>query len=309
MANLVMEIAGVEFKTPLINASGPKDESFLELETLGKSQSAAIMMKSCTVNPRTGNVEPRFWTNGETAIQCMGLPNLGYKAYGEFIAELRKFNKPIIASVSGESPEENAMMVKLFQEAGADLIEVNLSCPNIPGRPQVAYDLEQTEANLKAITGLGSVPIGLKLPPFYSQVHIKEYAEVLLKSEIRFISTINSIGNTLVIDPETERSVVKPNNGLGGLSGPFIKPVALSNVRMFYQAFRGEIQIFGVGGVSSGTDVLEFMLAGADAVQAGIVFWNEGPDCFARINKEFDELLDRKGYMAARDLVGKLRDY
>lgn len=284
---LAQEIAGVKFASPIINASGPKDESYEELEVLGMSNSAAIMMKSCTINPRTGNVEPRFWTNGETAIQCMGLPNLGYKAYAEFVSALRKFSKPIIASVSGESPEENAEMVRAFQEAGADLIEVNLSCPNIPGRPQVAYDLEQTEANLRAITGLGPVPIGLKLPPFYSQVHIREYADVLLKSEIRFISTINSIGNTLVIDPERETSVVKPNNGLGGLSGPYIKPVALSNVRMFYQAFRGEIQIMGVGGISTGTDVFEFMLAGSDAVQVGITFWNEGPSCFARIEQEF----------------------
>lgn len=301
------KIAGIKFESYICNASGPLDSTFEELENIGNSGSPAIMMKSCTILPRLGNDEPRYVHLPFGAIQSMGLPNLGYQEYVRFSSQLKKYHKPVIASVAGLSVEDYRIMVEAFQTSDADLIEVNLSCPNLEGKSQVAYDFEQTKKVLMAVSNLGPKPLGLKLPAFYDFVHHKQMADLIRKYKISFITCINSVGNTLVINPETETPVIKPKRGYGGLCGDYIKPIALANVRAFYELLKDEVSIFGVGGIKSGTDAFEFLLAGADAVQVATVFEKEGPACFSRINKELEEILQRKGYSSIQDAKGKLK--
>ncbi len=198
-------------------------------------------------------------------------------------------------------------MVEAFQKSDADLIEVNLSCPNLEGKSQVAYDFEQTEKVLIAISNLGNKPLGLKLPPYYDLVHHKQMADLIKKYKIDFITCINSVGNTLIIDPETETPVIKPKKGFGGLCGDYIKPIALANVRAFYELLGDEVSIFGVGGIKSGTDAFEFLLAGADAMQVATIFEKEGPSCFKRTNQELKEIFQRKGYNSIQEVKGKLK--
>jgi dihydroorotate dehydrogenase (fumarate) len=300
-------IAGVEFESYVSNASGPLDSTLEELESIGTSKSASIVMKSCTVEPRIGNDEPRYARLPFGSIQSMGLPNFGYHKYIRFAPELKKYNKPIIASVAGLCVDDYAKMIVAFQQSDVDLIEVNLSCPNIEGKVQVAYDLVQTEKVLSAISNLGKKPIGLKLPPFYDFVHHKQMAELIRKHKISFITCINSVGNTLIINPDTETPVIKPKNGFGGLSGDYIKPIALANVRAFFELLGTEISIFGVGGINAGIDAFEFLLAGADAVQVATIFEKEGPACFARINSELEQILIKKGYNSIKEARGTLK--
>jgi dihydroorotate dehydrogenase (fumarate) len=115
------------------------------------------------------------------------------------------------------------------------------------------------------------------------------------------------VGNTLIIDPETEAPLIKPKGGFGGLGGDYIKPVALANVRAFSQLLGDKMQIIGVGGIKSGTDAFEFLLCGADAVQIGTVFMKEGPGCFERIDRELAEILKKKGYKNVATAKGKLK--
>lgn len=185
---LKTKIAGIEFDSYVCNASGPLDSTYEELENIANSKSSAIVMKSCTIEPRKGNQEPRYVRLPLGAIQAMGLPNLGYQEYIRFSSQLKKFNKPIIASVAGLSADDYETMVIAFQNSDVDLIEVNLSCPSLEGKPQVAYDLEQTEEILRKISNLGKKPIGLKLPPFYDFVHYKQMADLIKKYNIDFIS-------------------------------------------------------------------------------------------------------------------------
>ncbi|MEA3295972.1 MAG: dihydroorotate oxidase [Patescibacteria group bacterium] len=301
------KIAGIEFDSYICNASGPLDSTLEELESIANSKSSAIMMKSCTIKPREGNQEPRYVRLSLGSIQSMGLPNLGYQRYVDFSLKLKKYNKPIIASIAGLCIEDYEKMVGTFQNSNVDLIEVNLSCPNLEGKSQVAYDLEQTERVLRRISNLGKKPIGLKLPPFYDFVHHKQMADLIKKYNISFITCINSIGNTLIIDAEAEMPVIKPKNGFGGLCGDYIKPIALANVRAFYELLGNKISIFGVGGIKTGIDAFEFLLAGADAVQIATTFEKEGPNCFVRINLELEEILQRKGYNSIEEVKGNLK--
>lgn len=301
------KIAGVKLDSYICNASGPLDSTLEELENIANSKSSAIVMKSCTIEPREGNQEPRYIRLPLGSIQSMGLPNLGYQEYVKFASQLKKYNKPIIASVAGLFVEDYKKMIEAFQNSDVDLIEVNLSCPNIEGKPQIAYDFEQTEKVLFKISDLGKKPIGLKLPPFYDFVHHKQIANLIKKYKISFITCINSVGNALVIDSESETPVIKPKKGFGGLCGDYIKPIALANVRVFYELLENKVSIFGVGGIKTGTDAFEFLLAGADAVQVATIFEKEGQGCFARINSELEEILQRKGYKSIEEAKGKLK--
>jgi dihydroorotate dehydrogenase (fumarate) len=297
----------VNFDSCIINAAGPNNSTFKELELIGKSDSSAIMMKSCTLEQRKGNEEPRYARLSLGAIQCMGLPNLGYKKYIEFAPKLKKYNKPIIASISGLCVENYVKMVKAFQDSEVDLIEVNLSCPNIEGKSLVGYDPEQTENILNKISFLGKKPLGLKLPAYLNESNQKKIAELILKNNISFISTINSVGNSLIIDSEKETPLIKPRGGIGGLCGEYIKPIALGNVNGFYKLLKDKVFIFGVGGVKTGKDVFEFLLAGADAVQVATTFEKENFNCFRRLNQELKEIMIKKQYKTISEIKGNLK--
>ena len=300
-------IAGVELSSFILNASGPRCTTEEELHALGRSGSAAVMTKSCTIALREGNPEPRYKALPLGSVQSMGLPNLGYKAYLDMIPAIKSHGKPVVVSISGLSVNDNIEMVSAFQKSDADLLEVNFSCPNVPGKPQLGYDFEQTDKALKAISALGDKPLGIKLPAYFDFNHFETVANILKKYPVSFISTINSIGNTLVIDPETESTVIRPNNGYGGLCGNYVKPIGLANVNAFRQLLPKEISIFGVGGVYTGADAFEYLLAGADAVQVATCYQEENVACFERLNSEFANLMQSKGYHSVSAAKGKLQ--
>ncbi|WP_022940607.1 dihydroorotate oxidase [Psychromonas hadalis] len=305
--DLSTNIAGVALKSYLMNASGPKCTTWEELEVVAQSASSAIMTKSCTMEYREGNPEPRYSDLPLGSIQSMGLPNLGYKAYLEMVPRLKALGKPVIVSISGFSIKENIEMVSAFQKSDVDLIEVNFSCPNIPGKAQVAYDFEQVESALAALTVLGDKPIGIKLAPYFDMSHFIAMATILNKFPVKFITCVNSIGNTLIIDPETESPIIKPKGGFGGLCGDYIKPVGLANVRAFRELLDDDVQIIGVGGIKNGVDAFEYLLAGADAVQIATCFEKEGEGCFKRIEDELTAFMVKKGYTQLSDAKNKLK--
>ena len=202
------------FPDIIYNSSGPRCTTLEELKALGDSKSSAIMMKSCSPEPREGNPEPRYKEVDLGSINSIGLANHGYKKYIEYAAELKKEfpEKPIVVSIVGFCPEDFVNLVTAFQdESNVDVLEVNLSCPNVVGKPQIAYDFETSDELLAKIFAIpGEKPIGLKLPPYFDPVHTSMMAEVLKKYPISFITCINSVGNTLIIDPETEAPLIAP---------------------------------------------------------------------------------------------------
>ena len=248
-SDISTEIAGVKFETCILNTSGPADVTLKELEIIAKSKSSAITMKSCTLEPRQGNPEPRYADLEYGSINSMGLPNLGYKAYIKFAKILKKkYKKPVIASISGMTLEDNIVIFKAFNDSPVDIIEFNPGSPNTIGKPIVGYDMDEMERLLGAVSRVCKKPFGVKLPAYFDLVHFEQIAGVIKKYPVKFVTCINSIGNGLAIDPYKERPLIKPKGGLGGIGGQYIKFTALANIRTLYAIFRGKISAIGVGG-------------------------------------------------------------
>jgi dihydroorotate dehydrogenase (fumarate) len=306
--DLSTTIAGVRFSTCFMNAAGALCVTRDELIALGKSRAGAIVTKSMTLEARQGNPEPRYFGFSGGSINSMGLPNLGYQTYAELIPELRTFGKPVIASVAGLCEDDFHAIATRINAAQPDLIEVNLSCPNIPGKPQIGYDPEASERLLKRVRKVITVPMGVKLPPYFDPAHHEVMGRVIGRCGVDFLNTINSVGNGLVVDPERESVVIKPKGGFGGLGGPIIKPVALANVRAFYKFFEGRIPLIGTGGIVNGTDAFEHLLCGASAVQVGTVLVEQGVGVFGRLEAELAAILMRKGYRSLEGCRGRLKE-
>jgi len=225
--------------------------------------------------------------------------------------------KPYIVSISGLTLEDNMEMLgKVLKTRGISAVEINLACPNIPGKSITAYDFAQLEKTLQAVTShpdFKRIPVGVKLPPYFDIAHFAQAADVIAKFPVRFVVCCNSIPNGLFIDTESECEAMAANHGLGGLGGGFVKHTALANVRLFYKAFqergRDNIDIVGAGGVCSGKDAFELILCGAKAVQVGTCHWTEGTSCFARIASELETIMKQKKYQRVEDFRGQLKPY
>lgn len=305
---LSSQLAGIELASCIMNASGARCTTAEDLQALARSEAGAVVSKSCTLEAREGNPSPRYVDTAWGSINSMGLPNKGWQFYSQEAAQIADLGKPYIMSVSGLTLEENKIIIAQLQEnQQVEAIELNLSCPNVPNKPQTGYDFEQVRRVLDAVAEFDAIPLGVKLPPYFDFVHFQNVADILNQYSLAFVTCINSIGNGLVIDAESESVVIKPKGGFGGLGGDIVKPTALANVRMFRQLLKPEIQLVGCGGVRTGQDVFEHILCGADVVQVGTQLMQEGVGVFARLNAELQALMQRKGYTSIADFKGKLK--
>ncbi|EGP4703080.1 dihydroorotate dehydrogenase A [Enterococcus faecium EnGen0371] len=300
------------FANPLMNASGVHCMTTQELDELAHSEAGAFITKSCTINERKGNPEPRYFDVPLGSINSMGLPNLGFSYYLEYALAYEKVqenqNQPLFFSIAGMSVQENLEMLEKIEKSGFNgITELNLSCPNVPGKPQLAYDFEATYETLKEVFSIFSKPLGIKLPPYFDFAHFDQMADILNKFPLTYVNAINSVGNGLYIDTEQEAVVIKPKEGFGGIGGEYIKPTALANVRAFYTRLKPEIQIIGTGGIRTGQDAFEHLLCGASMLQIGTELHKEGPEIFSRIIKELTQIMSEKGYTSIDEFKGKLR--
>lgn len=292
-----------------MNASGVHCMTIEDLQELEKSDAGAYITKSCTLEKREGNPSPRYVDLALGSINSMGLPNLGFDYYLDYVLEVQQNqDKPTFFSIAGMSPEENLEMLDRIQKSAfSGITELNLSCPNVPGKPQLAYDFQATEQLLEKVFAFFKKPLGVKLPPYFDLAHFDQMADILNKFPLTYVNSVNSVGNALYIDTEEEAVVIKPKNGFGGLGGQYIKPTALANVRAFYTRLKPEIQIIGTGGIETGQDAFEHLLCGASLLQIGTALHKEGPEIFPRIIRELQEIMDKKGYQSIDEFRGKLK--
>ncbi|KAL3907123.1 MAG: hypothetical protein SGARI_003692, partial [Bacillariaceae sp.] len=257
------------------------------------------------------------------SMNSEGLPNSGIDYYidGTTIQETldgcTRAKKPYLVSISGKTLKDNLEMMdriakKIKEGEPIAGVELNLACPNVIGKPIIAYDFDQMKDILSTIAKkkYGFI-LGLKLPPYLDSKHLQEAAAIIndFSGLVKYVVCINTIGNTLSVDVVSEAPFIASNNGLAGLSGPAVKYTALANVRQMRQQLKPEIDVVGVGGIESGTDAFLMLLCGATAVQVGTCHWKEGPKCFDRICEELQQVLKEKGYSSAQDCIGKLKPW
>lgn len=297
------------FANPFMNASGVHCMTTTELVELEQSNAGAFITKSCTLNDRAGNPEPRYFDVPLGSINSMGLPNRGFDYYLDYALNYEKQQtQPLFFSIAGMSAAENLEMLTMIEKSDFQgITELNLSCPNVPGKPQLAYDFEATEDLLQQVFARFTKPLGIKLPPYFDLAHFDQMAEILNQFPLTYVNSINSIGNGLYIDPQKEAVVIKPKEGFGGLGGEYVKPTALANVRAFYTRLKPEIKIIGTGGIRNGQDAFEHLLCGATMLQIGTELHKEGPKIFDRITKELEQIMTEKGYRTIDEFRGKLK--
>ncbi|GMA70697.1 dihydroorotate dehydrogenase [Leuconostoc litchii] len=308
--NLTANIAGLNFNHILLNAAGVMCQTSEELDrVLASEYTGSVVTKSSTPSLRPGNVSPRYYelSNGLGTINSMGLPNEGFDYYMDYVTK-QQTDKPIFFSVAGLSKQDNLDMLHQLEQSDFDgLIELNLSCPNVPGKPQTAYDFETTHEILTEVFSFFTKPLGVKLPPYFDIVHFDQIAKILNQFPLAFVNAINSIGNGLVIDEATDTVVIKPKGGFGGVGGPLVKATALANVRALRQRLNPNIKMIGTGGVTTGRDVYEHILCGADLVEVGSQLAIEGVGVFERLENELITILTEKGYSSLDEVRGQLK--
>jgi len=295
---LEIEVAGLKLRNPTMLAAGILGLTSGTLREVAQAGAGAVVTKSVGLRPRKGYKNPVVVQVECGLINAMGLPNPGIHAFKEVISETKDLGIPLIASIYGFSPEEYAEAASIAVSAGADAVELNLSCPHVGGTgTEICQDPAIAAETVQKVDENMNEPIIVKLSSLVS--NIAEISEAVFEAGADAITAINTV-RAMAIDIETARPILA--NKIGGLSGSAIKPIA---VRCVYEIFEAvDIPIIGCGGVSTWQDAVEFMLAGASAVQIGTALAYEGLGVFRSIVEGIDSYLERKAYRSAKEIVG-----
>ena len=310
MTDLQTSIGDFQFDNVFMNASGVRCYTEEDLDALAQSDAGTFVTKSATQAKRLGNPSPRYARLELGSINSMGLPNEGLDYYLNYALKFQEKHPGqwIFLSVAGLTMEENLAMAHTIEDSDFNgLVEFNLSCPNVPGKPQTGYDFDRTKEVLTNLFTFFTKPAGVKLPPYFDLAQFDQMAAILNQFPLQFVNSINSLGNGLMIDPETDTALIKPKGGFGGIGGAYAKPIALANVRAFSQRVDPKIQLIGPCGVPNGRDAYDLILAGASLVQVGTLLQEEGPAVFTRLSRELQAVMQTKGYTNLSDFKGQLK--
>lgn len=303
-ASLAVDFLGIPMKNPLVVASGILGTSASVMERCAREGAGAVTSKSTGPEPRTGHANPvtLAWNGG--VINAIGLTNPGCREEVPLLREtrrrLRALGVPLFASVFAPSVEAFGEVARVIAEAEPDLIEVNISCPNVGSEFGTPFSAtEKSAAEVMAVVRKAvKLPISIKLAPNVPE--IGRIAQAVVSEGADALTAINTVP-AMLIDAYAGKPVLK--NAIGGLSGVAIKPVALKAVWEIAQLVR--IPIIGTGGISSGLDAAEMIMAGATLVGVGSAVALEGPAVFSRIKSELESFMIQEGYPDLASMRGK----
>ena len=296
---MTTDIAGLRLCNPVMTASGTfgyglEFQDFVNLEEIG-----GIIVKGTTLHPREGNPYPRMAETARGMLNCVGLQNKGVDYFcNNIYPRIKDIGTNMIVNVSGNTPEDYAeCAARIGQLEEIPAIELNISCPNVRhGGMAFGTTTEGAASVVKAVRKAYGKTLIVKLSP--NVTSITDIALAVQDAGADAVSLINTLMG-MAIDAERRKRVL--SIGTGGLSGPCIKPVAL---RMVYQvAHAVSIPVIGLGGISSATDAVEFLLAGATAVEIGTANFVD-PAITVKVAKGIGEYLDRYGFKSVREIVG-----
>ena len=303
---LHVNFCGIPMASPIALLSGCVGfgEEYTRIEGFSNRDVGAVVLKGTTGEPRLGNPPHRVFETPMGMLNAIGLQNPGVdKVVDEILPGLDFSETRFIANVSGSTIEEYAQVTKRFDDSPIDAIEINISCPNVKeGGVQFGNDPEMSARVVAACRNQTTKPIITKLSP--NQTDIRDNARLCIEAGTDAFAVINTVMG-MAIDAEARKPVI--GNVRGGLSGPAIKPIALLKVHEVYEvASRHEVPIIGQGGISSATDAIEFMIAGAAAVGVGTALFYDPLIC-PKINAGILDYLQRHGFQSAQEIVGSLQ--
>ena len=302
MADLRIDLAGLELKNPVLTASGTfgygtEFSDFINLECLG-----GFIVKGTTLHPRQGNAYPRLAETPSGMINAVGLQNKGVQYYVDHIhPQLEHLKTNVIVNLSGSCIDDYVEGARILNEvASIPAVELNISCPNVKAggmgfgtKPEMAAEV------VSAVREVYRKPLIVKLTP--NVTSIAEIAKAVEGAGADAVSLINTV-LAMAVDAERQRPVL--STVTGGLSGAAVKPIALRCVWQVYNAVK--IPIVGLGGIMNATDAIEFMLCGARAIEVGTANFID-PQVTVKIVDGINEYLDRHGCQNVTEIVGALK--
>jgi len=302
VVDLRVTLGRLQLKNPVLVASGTfgyvrEMAGFVHLERLG-----GVIPKTVTFRPRAGNPTPRTVETSSGLLNAIGLDNDGIAHFREHhLPYLRTVGTAVIANIAGEDEDQFVAMAELLgQEPGLAAVELNISCPNVSHGLDLGVDASAVGRLVRRVRGTCPLPIIAKLTPNVND--IVPIAAAAAEAGADAVSLINTLKG-MAVDWRRRRPILA--NDIGGLSGPAIKPVAL---RMVWEVARAlpQLAIIGIGGIARASDALEFMVAGASAIQVGTAtFYN--PPASENLLDELTGLLGETGVTAAGEIIGTLR--
>lgn len=299
MADLTTHIGSLTLRNPVMTASGTFGYGLEYADLVDLGQLGGIIVKGTTLQPREGNPYPRMAETPQGMLNCVGLQNKGVDYFCEHIyPQVQSLPTQVIVNVSGNSPEDYAECARRINEMEhIPAIELNISCPNVKhGGMAFGTSPEGAASVVKAVRAVYDKTLIVKLSP-----NVTSITDIALAAEAEGADAVSLI-NTLMgmaIDAEKRKRVL--SIGTGGLSGPCVKPVAL---RMVWQVARAvHIPVIGLGGISNAVDAVEFLLAGASAVEIGTANFVD-PTISAQVAQGIDEYLERHGFHSVKEIIG-----
>jgi len=299
---LSVQLDKIHLRNPTMLASGILGISQSIFERLYDENIGAVVTKSISVNPMKGYPNPTIIPlGGGSYLNAVGLSNPGVAAFSKELSENR--NIPIMISLVGSSEKEFSKMVKVFDSLKIIGYEINLSCPHVSKMGmELGDDPEAVNKIVRAVRINTNKPISVKVG--VGSIDVVELARVAIEAGANIITAINTL-RAMSIDIETMMPVL--SNLIGGLSGNAIKPIG---IRCVYEISKKlQVPVIGCGGVSSWQDVIEYLIAGASAVQIGSILGSSGPKIFNHITKDLKKYVEKKGLRNISELIGIAHKY
>lgn len=303
MADLSVNVCGVDFKNPIIPASGVFGYGREYEELFPLSKLGGIATKGTTLHKRTGNLAPRIAETPSGMLNSVGLQNPGIDHFIQCdLPYLMSKDTVILANFAGSTVEECVAVAEKLDKTDVHMLELNISCPNVKhGGAAFGTSCEMASEVTAQVRKATSKPLVVKLSP--NVTSIADIAKAVEEAGADAVSLINTLLG-MRIDINTGRPILR--NNVGGMSGPAVFPIA---VRMVWQVANAvKIPVIGMGGVSTGRDAIELMMAGASAVQVGASIFTD-PYAPVRIVEEMNEFLDSKGIKDVKDIIGTVKPW
>ncbi len=297
MADIPTTVGRLKLQNPTILASGILGDTGESLLRVAKSGAGAVVTKSIGREPTEGNPGPSLLELEQGLLNAIGLANPGIDDYGPEVEVALQGEVPVIGSIFAEDVELWGPLARTMEVYGVNALELNLSCPHAGGLEEIAGDPDLVSQITAEVKSAVKLPVLVKLSPNVRDITV--LAKAVEEADGDGITAINTV-RAMSISPEVAKPVL--GNRTGGLSGPAIRPVGVRCIYEIYEAV--ELPLVGVGGVVSGQDAIEYIMAGARAVQIASGIHYRGLDVFKGVCSEIEAFMEENGYNTVEEMVG-----